>query len=132
MIWIWRWNWYEQVSTKKVAWAAILLDMPYFINAAWTNVTKAGATGIISWVNMTVRPTQLAATDVVDFYPEDAEIEFAVDLSAAATPADIGNYFNITAAANVVDYATKSATSGQLLLTTLPKPKKGYFRIVNK
>jgi hypothetical protein len=74
---------------------------------------------------------QTVAMKKVNFHPtKDSDEYLATITGGTITQAKVGNYYDLTAA-QVVNGATESATTGQVQLVEFISATRGIFKIVN-
>jgi len=67
----------------------------------------------------------------VSIVPTDADVVYEISISGGTiTQADVGKYYDLTAA-QLVDGATESTTTGQLQMVAFISATLGQFKIVN-
>lgn len=83
--------------------------------------------GISNYSGTMTADNQTVAKFEPAFYPASDNLRFEMDFSANAAEADVGSFFQLTGAtgAQKVDYATKSATVGPVVLEKLDPRGEG-------
>jgi len=129
-------NTYTDKYEKRIATNSLVMatgDLVWEASGFWI---KATAGILIVWVSDTAKTfasdNQTVAKDVILYIPTNDEDTYVGTASAASlAQADVGSYFDIVNTTQLVDYATKSATTGQLKLEKVISTTVWVFKIVN-
>jgi len=129
-------SWYNSGLENYIAGNSLDASSGTFISitggyavATWAGVDIAG---VSVTEKVFASDNQTVALAKVSIAPTDAGVEYGISISGGTiTQADVGKFYDLTAA-QVVDGATESTTTGQLQMTKFVSATYGYFKIVNK
>lgn len=129
-------NTYTDKYEKRIATNSLTIATGDLVSEASGFWIKAVAGGLILWVSDTSKTfasdNQTVAKDVVLYTPTNDEDTWVWTASAASlAQADVGSYFDIVNTTQLVDYASKSASTGQLKLEKVISTTVWVFKIVN-
>ena len=123
--------------TDTWIWAnSLVLTTPVFLKSVADVVSLAWVWSDIVWVNNTVKSfasdNETVAKAKVEYAPTKLNKEYIVTITwGTVTSADEGKFYDLTAASNVVDWTTESATVWQVKLTRFISATRSAFEIAN-
>lgn len=128
-------NGYTSGLVSKVAANSVDLDEGTLVKIDGGYITVAGAGDTIEGVSVTknvfASDNQTVAMELATYMPANANQWYEMPITGGSvTAADVGKYFDITAA-QVVDGASESASTGQLKMEQFISATRGVFSIAN-
>lgn len=128
-------NSYDQGADAQIASNSLDVAQGTLLSLSWGFAVAAGVGTTIIGVSKDQKTfasdNQTVAMKKVNFHPTKPEDDYIATITGGTiTQAKVGNYYDLNAA-QVVNGATESSTTGQVQLVEFISATRGIFRIVN-